>query len=37
SAASSLAIDLAKGTGMTLCGFVRGGAMTIYSHPERLH
>ncbi|MFL5428423.1 MAG: formate dehydrogenase accessory sulfurtransferase FdhD [Myxococcales bacterium] len=37
SAASSLAIDLAKGTGMTLCGFVRGGAMTIYAHPERLH
>jgi FdhD protein len=36
SAASSLAIDLANATGMTLCGFVRGGAMTLYSHPERL-
>jgi FdhD protein len=36
SAASSLAIDLARATGLTLCGFVRGGAMTIYAHPERL-
>jgi FdhD protein len=36
SAASSLAIDLAQGTGLTLCGFVRGGAMTVYTHPERL-
>jgi FdhD protein len=36
SAASSLAIDLAQATGLTLCGFVRGGAMTIYAHPERL-
>ena len=37
SAASSLAIDLAQVTGLTLCGFVRGGAMTVYAHPERLH
>jgi FdhD protein len=37
SAASSLAIDLANATGMTLCGFVRGGGMTVYAHPERLH
>jgi FdhD protein len=36
SAASSLAIDLANATGLTLCGFVRGSAMTIYTHPERL-
>jgi FdhD protein len=36
SAASSLAIDLAKATGVTLCGFVRNGAMTVYSHPARL-
>ena len=36
SAASSLAIDLARATDITLCGFVRGGAMTVYAHPERL-
>ena len=37
SAASSLAIDLANATGMTLCGFVRGSGMTVYAHPERLY
>ena len=36
SAASSLAIDLAAATRITLCGFVRGQAMTVYSHPERI-
>jgi FdhD protein len=36
SAASSLAIDLARSTGVTLCGFVRNGSMTVYSHPGRL-
>jgi FdhD protein len=36
SAASSLAIDLARATGLTLCGFVRNGSMSVYAHPERL-
>ncbi len=36
SAASSLAIDLAVVTRITLCGFVRGESMTVYSHAERI-
>jgi FdhD protein len=36
SAASSLAIDLAVQTRITLCGFVRGESMTVYSHAERI-
>jgi FdhD protein len=36
SAPSTLAIDLAVETGMTLVGFVRGNSFNIYAHPERV-
>lgn len=36
SAPTSLAVDLATSTGIALAGFVRGGAMNVYAHPERL-
>jgi FdhD protein len=36
SAPSSLAVDFAQNSGQTLIGFLRGGTMNIYAHPERL-
>ena len=36
SAPSSLAIDLAQESRVTLCGFVRGDTFNVYAHPERI-
>lgn len=36
SAASSLAVDLADETGLTVAGFVRPGGFNLYTHPHRV-
>jgi FdhD protein len=36
SAPSSLAVELAEDSGLTLVGFLRGASMNIYTHPDRI-
>ena len=36
SAPTSLAVELAQSRGLTLIGYLRGGSMNVYTHPERV-
>jgi FdhD protein len=36
SAPTSLAVQLAEDRGLTLIGYLRGGRMSVYTHPERI-
>ena len=36
SATTTLSVDIANKTGLTIIGFARGGKLNIYSHPERI-
>jgi FdhD protein len=35
-APSTLAVDLAADRGVTICGFVRGGRVNVYTEPGRV-